>query len=116
MLVIVSPTGASPDRGVFLTGSQEDPIQGNFLCPDGHVDDVDILHLLQFVGGVPGVLAATACPNLGQTEPISGFKWGDVNCDGTVDVADVTFMLADRAGVPRTPATANCFQIGEVIT
>jgi hypothetical protein len=113
----VSPTGASPDRGVFLAGSQQDPIQGNFLCPDGHVDDRDILHLLQFVGGVPGIAAASSsCPTLGQAETRSGFKWGDVNCNGVVDVADVTFMLADRAGVPRTPATANCFQIGEVIT
>jgi len=77
------------------TGSQEDPIQGNFLYRDGRVDDLDILHLLQFVGGVPGILAASACPNLGETEPISGFKWGDVNCDVSVDAADVTFMLAD---------------------
>ena len=113
----VNTTGASPDRGIFLTGSQEDPIQGNFLCPDGHVDDLDPLHLLQFVGGVPGIVAASShCPTLGQTEPISGFKWGDVNCDGSVDAADVTFMLADRAGVPRTPATASCIPIGEVIT
>ena len=108
----------APKRGVFLVGAQGDPIQGNFLCPDGHYDDLDILQLLKFEAGVPGITSAGVdiCPNLGELEPRSGFKWGDINCDGNVDTKDILFMIADKASVPMTAQTANCYQIAEVIT
>ncbi len=75
----------------------------------------DVELLLNFASELNGGTAPAGCPTLGATEMVGGYVWGDVNCDGKVDVLDALHVLAYMAGLDLSSVGANCIAIGEIV-
>lgn len=56
------------------------------------------------------------CPDLGAALPVEadGHRWGDVNCDGSVDALDGLNVLAHKVGFELPHV--GCVAIGTAIT
>jgi hypothetical protein len=83
---------------------------------DGNVLENDAVLLLAFAALLSDGVTPGACPDIGDPESISGFDWGDVNCDGLVNAEDALYDLAYRAGIALPQNAQNCFSIGSLIT
>lgn len=90
--------------------------QGDIDC-DGDVDLDDFELLILYASGLwDGVSGLNGCPSVNQAEPITGFPWGDVNCDGLVNALDVLFILAYQVDIDLTPVEPSCVPVGNLIT
>jgi len=85
-------------------------IQGNVNCVGG-VSGADALAVLTFAAGVNAVSAEGGCATVGVSV-IAGFPWGDVNCDGVVDIDDVAPVLRVVAEF-EPEAFGGCVPVGE---
>jgi hypothetical protein len=90
--------------------------QGDVDC-DGQVNEPDFMLLLEFIAELTEGQQSAPCPDVNEPEPITGFGWGDVNCDEAIDALDALFIALFKAGVETPePADPSCFAMGNVLT
>jgi hypothetical protein len=72
--------------------------------------------LLRYAAGLnDGSTAAPSCLDLGQSGLLTGYPWGDVNCDHVVDATDALYVVAHLAGIELS-RPGGCPAIGQTMT
>ena len=81
--------------------------QGDFNC-DGSAEQADLQILLENVALGTPFQGPPPCPAFGSAPPL----WGDVNCDGIINLSDLLAMLLHLPGLSYTK-TDPCTAIGD---
>ena len=76
------------------------------------MDDFDVL--ITFAAELNDGTDHPPCLDLGDPESNSGFPWGDVNCDGLINVMDALAIILYGADYPYSQ-TEPCPLIGEEV-
>ncbi|MEO8458063.1 MAG: hypothetical protein ABI559_09645 [Chloroflexota bacterium] len=90
-----APTSTQSSTPTPTNTPQAGLIQGDVDC-SGIVDLQDFVRLIEFAAGVSDGVNSGDCPDIGGAIPAGATpdRWGDVNCDGTVDALDALAVLA----------------------
>ncbi len=117
--VTATNTDTSNNTSAFSAPVPVEPrTQGDIDCNDFiNLDDFQFLlkHAAESNGLHDGATPSELCPDLGQPDGISGFGWGDLNCDGFVDAVDALYELVYLSGAMQLPQMSGCTPIGQPI-
>jgi hypothetical protein len=104
---------ATPSPTATTTAAPADVIQGDLDCDEDIGGDDAILALLFAALITDG--AVSGCPFLLGEDIGGGNHWGDVNCDGIVDILDVLAILSYAGELEATTVPGDCAPIGEPV-
>lgn len=117
------PSGSDCDIGAFEREILLPPTLrdwGNINCNNGVEASVDGMLLLVAVADVDFIVpqGSVPCPDIGQSISVQGYpsanSWGDMDCNGQMNAADVLRIFQYDAGVD-TPVL-DCPDVGEEVT